>query len=359
MSNKNVRQSNFELLRILSMLMIVGLHYFNGNMGGALKQQNPSDYNYYVTYFFESMLIVGVNCFVLITGFFQISKKFILPFKIFYLLILMIFYGLLFYFIAVYLGWKTFSASGMLMNAIPILDGSSWFIQSFIILYCLIPFLNIGLNNMRKNIFKSYLVLMLLLFSVYPSFLPSPPVTDRGYGIITFVLLYSLGAYIRKFYEINKTKYFYFNCYILCGFTTFAFSLIDAHIFPGYVSIVWGYNFIFNILGSLFLFLFFSKLNITSVKINFIANFTLGVYFVHTSPVLNDFIYETLLGTDKFWFSPYFILHAFFSTIFIYFVSTVIDIIRKIIFDSIGSLLYPYFKKIFPCLWRQMPSDLM
>lgn len=31
------RNSNIELLRILSMMMIVGLHYLNGNMGGHYK----------------------------------------------------------------------------------------------------------------------------------------------------------------------------------------------------------------------------------------------------------------------------------------------------------------------------------
>jgi hypothetical protein len=31
----NVRNSNIELLRIVSMIMIIGLHYFNGEMGGG------------------------------------------------------------------------------------------------------------------------------------------------------------------------------------------------------------------------------------------------------------------------------------------------------------------------------------
>lgn len=31
------RKSNIELLRIVLILMVITLHYFNGNMGGGLK----------------------------------------------------------------------------------------------------------------------------------------------------------------------------------------------------------------------------------------------------------------------------------------------------------------------------------
>lgn len=30
------RESNFELARIISMMMIIGLHYLNADMGGVL-----------------------------------------------------------------------------------------------------------------------------------------------------------------------------------------------------------------------------------------------------------------------------------------------------------------------------------
>lgn len=69
------RQSNFELLRIISMFMIVGLHYFNGSMGGALAEIDNSSPNYYVAFLFESLFIVSVGCFILITGYFSINKK--------------------------------------------------------------------------------------------------------------------------------------------------------------------------------------------------------------------------------------------------------------------------------------------
>ena len=70
-----VRKSNFELLRIISMMMIIGLHYFHSEMGGAIGQQKPNELNFYITYFLEGLFHTSVNCYILITGYFMANKK--------------------------------------------------------------------------------------------------------------------------------------------------------------------------------------------------------------------------------------------------------------------------------------------
>lgn len=58
------RSSNFELLRIISIIMIITLHYLEYY---ALPHANIGTLNYYIIHFIESVCIMGVNCFVLIT----------------------------------------------------------------------------------------------------------------------------------------------------------------------------------------------------------------------------------------------------------------------------------------------------
>lgn len=350
-----VRKSNFELLRIVSMLMIVGLHYFNANMGGSLGEQNPTEVNYYITYFLESLFIVGVNTFILITGYFQINKQSIKFNKVLNLLFIMVFYGAIFYSLALLLGWASFSWLGLLTELFPVLFDLKWFIKVYIVLYLLIPFINIGLNAMTKEIYKKFLIVSIFLFSIYPSFLPSPPVTDRGYGIITFVLVYAVGGYIKKHYEKNRSKNFYFAGYLLFATMTFAFAAgLDIVLGKGQ-AIVWGYNFIFNFLGSIFLFLFFSKLDIQSKIINYIAQFSLGVYFVHTSPITYDYLYGELLQTHSFWHSSLYIVHVIISILAVYAIATTIDIGRKYLFDNVGKVVVPYFEKHTPFLFKEIP----
>ena len=79
MKEKNYldRQSNYELLRIIGIFMILILHYCNSNMGGALNIKNipEGSFNYYLVRVFESFSIIAVNCFILITGFFSYNSK--------------------------------------------------------------------------------------------------------------------------------------------------------------------------------------------------------------------------------------------------------------------------------------------
>lgn len=66
MNEKTIRDSNFELLRIVLIVMIICLHYLGH--GGSLEVLGPSDFNFYFAYAFESFFIIAVNCFILITG---------------------------------------------------------------------------------------------------------------------------------------------------------------------------------------------------------------------------------------------------------------------------------------------------
>ncbi|MDB8559600.1 hypothetical protein [Turicibacter sanguinis] len=87
------RESNFELLRIVAIMMVIGLHYFNGSMGGALSILTHGDGNFYLAYFFESLFIIAVNLFVLVCGYFNIDKKKTNLLKLFNLIVIAYFYG--------------------------------------------------------------------------------------------------------------------------------------------------------------------------------------------------------------------------------------------------------------------------
>ena len=95
----NLRNSNIEFLRICAMLMIIGLHYLHGSMGGALEYIEYGSWNYYVSQVAETVCIISVNIFVLITGYYMVSRKSNYEIGIskpINLYIIMAFYGFLF-----------------------------------------------------------------------------------------------------------------------------------------------------------------------------------------------------------------------------------------------------------------------
>lgn len=63
-----VKKTNIELLRIIAMCMIIGLHYWNLKIGGG-KPLNTS--LFCAT---QSLCVCGVNLFVLITGWFSVKS---------------------------------------------------------------------------------------------------------------------------------------------------------------------------------------------------------------------------------------------------------------------------------------------
>ena len=90
---KKERNSSIELLRIISMIMIILLHFLGGT--GYIGIIEEGTKNYYLTNILESLAIVGVNVFVLISSYFLINSNKVKLRKVIDLLLIMIFYGLI------------------------------------------------------------------------------------------------------------------------------------------------------------------------------------------------------------------------------------------------------------------------
>ena len=75
-ASKNQRNSNLELLRILSMVFIVSCHF----VGVGFEDYNLviSNMNNYFIYFLDLFGKVGVDIFILISAYFMINSKFTL-----------------------------------------------------------------------------------------------------------------------------------------------------------------------------------------------------------------------------------------------------------------------------------------
>lgn len=127
------------------------------------------------------------------------------------------------------------------------------------------------LANMNEKDHRKLIAIIMVFFSIWPSFFSEQPRSDGGYGIITFVLMYIIGSYIRK-YNMKKGKwYIYLIGYIIFAGITFIFSVLK-------LGHYWNYNFIFNILATISLFKMFLNISINSRIINHIAIFTLPIY---------------------------------------------------------------------------------
>ena len=238
---KKRRDSNLELLRIISMCGIISMHYFG--MGGAVQNSVFPNFSWFFTHFINSLAIPLVNGFVLITGYFIVDKQMFSLKKPIELLIITATYGIISYLVYLCVGGSS-SVKGALEALFPFIIGKRWFVETYIILILFAPFINKALSLLNHKQYRLLLLLQIVVFCLWYSLGLSAPILDDGYGIINFITLYMIGGYIRyygedKLFVWNQSKYLV--VFFVCVATTF---LLSYFINP------YGYAFITNIIGS-------------------------------------------------------------------------------------------------------------
>lgn len=323
------RKSGIELFRVVLMIMIIGLHYFNSAMGGALEYTNEGTFNWYLIRFIESMFIIAVDCFIIINGYFMVSKKSVNLRKIIKLFLELSLYNVIIYLLCLAMGIEQFQINTFIKSLFPLLLNNYWFFKYYIVLFLLIPFINILLNNIDKETYKKLLIVILLVFSLWDSIIPNKIIVDSGYGIVNFVVLYMIGGYLKLHYN-NSNNFSYWGIrYILFSLVTFISLFI-----PVIRNNSWSYYFITNIFSAICLFNAFNKVNIKSNIINTIASSVFGVFILHLNPYILNFQYK-IAKTNLFWNSKFMILHMIVTCIAIFSIFILVDILRKKLFDKI------------------------
>ena len=347
MNSNKIRQSNFELMRIISMFFIVLWHVIlNGNL-----LSNTVDVTNFTFYLIMFIIVFHVNSFLLLTGYFQVDSKFKLS-KLISLLFQLVFYNLIINITLYKFGLVEYTNVEFIKSILFYNTSSYWFISCYIILYCLSPFLNKLIHCLDKLEFKNNIIVLLLFFSILPIVTNKLFLYHNGLGIIQFILMYFLGAYIKKT-EIDKRLFKNFNIiqkrilllimFSLCViFNLSLFYLqkqmngLNSNIL---VDISSGINlFLFNysnpiiIIQSIAVFVFFSTLNIKNKLINYISSLTLGVYLLHDNYNLRVNLFKWI-GIDKesIIYGKRIILYTLFCAFIIFILGLIVESIRNTI----------------------------
>ncbi len=296
--NKN-RETNLDALRILAMLLIVLMH---SNYSGVLeKAQNTINaYTLYVM-FSHALSEVCINCFVLITGYFQIKKRFKLN-NLISLWAEAVFYSFLFKVIFMLKGDIPFSLKSLVSCLVPVFTGRYWFLTIYFGLYILSPFLNIAVHAMNSRQFKNLnLVLFLLLCgwtSIHPAFKGMN--AGEGWGLAWFVVLYIAGAWFRLNYQKDGKVLRKISGYILISFFLAVCYIVSINSFTlnEIVLLQYKYNSVPIYMASLILFSAFVNIEIKNEILNKIfvclSSTTFGIYLIHHHANVSTWIWKTL-----------------------------------------------------------------
>lgn len=127
------RDSNLELYRIIVMLLIVAHHYVVNSGLINVMEQEPFTERSIFFYLFGAWGKTGINCFLLITGYFMCQSK-ITWHKFLKLILEVEFYKITIYLTFVLSSYETFSITSCIKSIIPMLSLTDGF-TNFSILF--------------------------------------------------------------------------------------------------------------------------------------------------------------------------------------------------------------------------------
>lgn len=332
--NKQIRNSSFELLRILSMFCIVSCHF--ATHGKFDFDTNTVTLPRLWWYFLEMGGNFGVNVFVLVSGYFLITAKG----ELLNLKRILKFWGqVFFYSVLIYSAFGLFRTSGFSSTPItniifPITFRQWWFASTYFVLYLLHPFINRFLNGLNMKEYQSFLVLLLGIWCVIPTISRE---AFQSNSLLWFITLYCVAAYIRLYGLTPKLRPK--HCIYLWLLTSFLRYLTSVQI----VVTRSGQSFdqedalslyatqsIFTFLSALFFFMMFKNLKIGYHKwINVIASATFGVYLIHDHPIIRSFLWQTVFKNASYQESALIVPYSIGAACLVYSVCTVIDLLRQ------------------------------
>lgn len=286
------RQSNFELLRILAMFMVLALHaneLSNGMPDYAELMGSPTYSSFRV--------MAQVFCTVAIDVFVGISAWFGLKFN--WKNLANILFQCIFYAITIIAFFCFFDKSQLTLQFLSheiFIGGGYWFVPSYIMLMIISPVLNIYVEQTPRVMQKKVLV----AFFVFQFFYGWLPTDNRlfcnGFHTLSFIGLYLLVRYIRIFspritrFDPKVYVYSYIcSCLVVGGVYLSAILLNNESIMGGVKQrFILSYNNPLIITGSISLLLTFSKLKCigTNKYINWLAQSCFAIYLIHDHPLV-------------------------------------------------------------------------
>lgn len=189
------RESNLELFRIITMFLIVAHHYVVNSGLSNLIYENPMASNSLFLLLFGAWGKTGINCFLLISGYFMCKSQITVK-KFMKLFLTLEFYKIVIYTIFALTGQIEFSVAGFIKSILLFTNVSNGFFNCYLLFYLFIPFLNILVLNMNES---QHIRLILLTSYIYIV------LATWKFGNVTmnyvtwFMVLYIIASYIRLY----------------------------------------------------------------------------------------------------------------------------------------------------------------
>lgn len=342
--------SNIELLRIVAMLMIVAHHYCLHGVFNYWHANNTLTcyLNNSLTGIIAAGGKLGVDLFILITGYFMIVSKYKFTNAVKVYLETLI-YSLILLVIS-YLYGEHYVPSKILNSSLfPFGGNAYWFISTYLMLYIFIPFLNKFILTSKKTMLNSFIIITTILWMIIPTF------AHANYSfsnLAWFIYLYFIGASIRlrTYASIFSNKKLFkklsaFSIIILI-INSFIRCLCDEVNLWNTFKLA-SMNSVFIVSIAVYIFHYFKDLQIGCNKfINFISASVLGVYLLHDNNIVRPFLWRVIFHPCDVMDKSYMILYLIGVVLIIFTVGIITDKLIMAVFGRFINKIIGFLQNI-------------
>jgi len=332
-----VRDSNVELMRLVCMMMILVHHILcHGLFSVDCLLGSDGEIDLFVgsAVVVNSLYYIGVNCFILITGYYGIRFKFKGLLKLY---VILVFYGFISCIIGYFMGTYEFTLGSIKYVFLPFSNFARtnwWFMNCYVIFFMISPLIRLDVFDKKQYQKVLFLVCLANVYMGYwwKDYNPS------GYCVAQFVFIYVIGGYIRRYVTISDSmRWKAFTAYILCCLLHATLVVIDH-----YVSIPHWYPASYNnpllVIAAIGFFCFTTTFHFNSKIVNTLALSAISIYLLQNMELLK-MCCDIIRGTSIFSKNIFLLVFGLllFSLVFS-FVAILIDQIRLLVSNSITSL---------------------
>ena len=325
------RMSNFELLRIVAMMLVM-LGHTHFRMY-SFVQANAG-----IKGIFDTALAcistTGVGIFIVISGWFGIRPrkcglvKYL--FQIFFTL--WVIYG-----IFIILGLDDFNADGVKISMS--LYSGYWFVIGYLGLYIIAPILNKFIEYASKREYQMML-LSFYLFQSYYSWITAWYDYYMAYSVLLFSGIYLTAAYIRK-YPIKWLEKYALHLFVIVILCMTSIATVSLYLFGHAARMIRDDNPLV-IFEALLLVTIFGKIKFQSRFVNWLAASCFAVYLIHFHPLVYPYLFKIVADIYGKYDGIVYVVLLLTILILVYLCCTFLDQIRVLVWSILNKVYFKY-----------------
>lgn len=333
MKRLNVRQSNFEFLRIVCMISIMVYHIWLQTDAGKLQSGDGAAYFFFVFLGYGGRLVC--NCFVMIGAWFLCDAKFKAE-RIVKLWMQVFFYAASITIVCALLKVPDATFVTLVQSFLPIMGRPVWFAAEYLCMLLLTPFLNMLLER-SEAVCRKLLIIFGGLMIVCATVIPIDHTTPAFSELIWFLFLYLFVAYFKKhpLAWMEKKGICIMGAiltYLLCILVYTLLQEFGMGVLAEYYR--GHYENALSFAASVFLFYSFKNMKIGNNKaINIVGESTFAVYVIHQTPCFYPTLWNGIFSVNERIVKSGGVGYVLFVMAVIFTVSVVAENVRKICFE--------------------------